>query len=258
MHRLFLSFLLLVIGLTSAQAQNAGGFDRFRIDPNTPRGGAEVIPDPTSSAQMRRVYRFMIEPGACSNQRHASSANSDCTFKSLRSSAYEPNFRRQTDVWTAWNMFLPTDFPVGRQQAGQGMYTFAYWHNSLCPHVALISDTSADSRLYLQTNRLDPSGRWNCLPDQRILVADLRELRGRWHRFELRTVFGDVNTGRVELYLNGQKRVEQRMNTIAPGPDKTYWVFGLYLCCNRATELVTPATAYFTRLSRAATRESLR
>lgn len=248
---------LLTVGFS--EAQSAGGFSRFQVDPNTPRGAFEIIADPTGSAQMKKVYSFTLDPGPCSNRKHVSANSSDCKFRSIRATAYEPDFKRQNDVWTSWNMFLTADFPVGREQKGQGMYTFAYWHNSLCPHVSLVSDTSVGTMLYLQTTRVDPSGKWNCLPDQRIAIADLRDLRGQWQRFELRTVFGDANSGSVELYLNGVKKVERRMSTIAPGPNKTYWVFGVYLCCNQqATEKITPATAYFTRLSRADTRAELR
>lgn len=255
----FISIVFSILSVGSGEAQSAGGFSKIKVDPNTPRGAFEIIADPTGSSQMKKVYSFTLDPGPCSNRKHVNGNSSDCKFKSIRATAYEADFKRQNDVWTSWNMFLTEDFPVGRQQQGQGMYTFASWHNSLCPHVALVSDTSVDTMLYLQTNRLDPSGRWNCLPDQRIAVADLRDLRGQWQRFELRTVFGDAKSGSVELYLNGVKKVERSMSTIAPGPDKTYWVFGLYLCCNQTeTGLITPATAYFTRLSRADTRDELR
>lgn len=251
-------FLALFPLAESASAQNAGGFKRFAIDPNTPAGAHEIVRDPTGSAPMGMVHRFTLNAGACSNRKHVSSDASDCKFNSLRATAYEPDFRPKSDEWVSWSMYLPADFPVGRQQAAKGLYTFAYWHNTLCPHVSLVSDTGNSTTLFLQTTRADPSGRFNCIPDTRIPVTDLRNLRGKWTRFDLRTIFRADRSGGVELYLNGSRVIAQNMRTIAPGPKKTYFVFGLYLCCTTGTERITSATAYYTRLSRARSRAALK
>lgn len=257
--RSLVSLILVLLFLPSVGfSQSAGGFKAFKIDPNTPSGAHKVIRDPTGSAAMRNVHQFKLEPGACSNRKHVAADSSDCKFKSLRATAYEPEFRQKSEEWVSWSIYLPSDFPVGRQQAAGGLYTFAYWHNSLCPHVALVSDAGNSTTLFLQTNTTDPSGKWNCIPDQRVPVADLRELRGKWNRFELRTVFKDDSTGGVELYLNGSRVVAKNMRTISPGPNKNYFVFGLYLCCTVGTERITPATALYTRLSRAKNRAGLR
>lgn len=249
---------ILILLPEPGSSQDAGVFKAFKTDPNTPRGAHKVVPDPTGSAAMSKVHMFQLEPGNCSNRRHVSSNSSDCKFNSMRATAYEPDFKQKSDEWVSWSMYLPRDFPVGRQQAAGGLYTFAYWHNTLCPHVSLVSDTGNSTNLFLQTNKTDPTGKWNCIPDQRIPIADLRDLRGKWNRFELRTVFRADNRGGVELYLNGSRVLARNMRTISPGPRKNYFVFGLYLCCTKGTEHITPATALYTRLSRARSRDHLR
>ena len=258
MARVFALLVSTLLLASSAWAQNAGGFKRFAIDENTPRGAHAVIDDPTGSAPRKKVHIFRLEPGACSNRKHVSADSSDCKFNSMRATAYEPDFGRKRDEWVAWSMYLPRDFPVGSQQRAKGLYTFAYWHNSLCPNVSLVSDAGNTTGLFLQTNKRDSSGRWNCLPDQRIRVADLRDLRGKWTRFEMRTVFDKTEAGGVQLYIDGEPVLSRRMRTIAPGPERNYFVFGVYLCCTTGTDRITPATALYTRLSRARTREGLK
>lgn len=256
--RLFSAVLLVTMLLANALvAQTAGGFKKFETDPNTPKGAHAVVKDPTGTAPLDRVHRFTLNPGACSDRKHVSANSSDCKFQSMRATAYEPDFKLKTDEWVAWSLYLPSDFPVGKQQAASGLYTFAYWHNSLCPNVALVADTGNSTTLYVQTNKADPSGKWNCLPDQRFPIADLRALRGKWHRFELHTVFRPDNSGQVEVYLDGSKVLSRNLSTIAPGPKKNYFVFGLYLCCTKGTDLITPATVYYTNLSRGRTREAV-
>ena len=252
-----LQMAVAILLLASPGLGQAGGFGAFQKEPINAPGSYKLIADPTGQAPSPKVHSFTIAPGKCSASAY-DNGNSDCTFKSVRSQLYEPNKQQPKEAWYGWSMYLPADFPVGRRQAATGLYSFAYWHNGECPHAAFVSDTGTSSKLYLQTNTMPPGGKYPCVPDKRITIGDLGALRGKWHRFEVHAKWDAGADGMMEVFLDGAQVAALRGRTLTQGgPNKNYFKFGIYLCCTKGVELVTPATVLYTDVARAATREGL-
>ena len=257
--KLTLSMLILIAFPSWLFAQTLSGFDKFIVESgNIPRS-AKTIKDPTGTAPTRKVFSFSLKPAPCATIVHTDN-HTDCTFSSLRSQLIEnPRTVQSKEVWTAWSLYLPSEFAVAGNQSGGGMYTFAYFHNTECPNVGLISDTSIGSMLYLQTNIRGRQGDYTCLPDQRVPIVDLKKLRGAWHRFELYTKFSSSADGRAEVYLDGKLVAALNGHTITVGAaPKNFFVFGVYLCCNKNSLAINSVTGYYAGLSKAKTRDGLK
>src|SRR5215204_3133148 len=90
--------VLAALVLAMAGPASAQGFGRFQREPINAPGSYQIIADPTGSAPLRRVHSFSINPGACSKKAYGN-GNSDCTFKSVRSQAYERSGRQPAESW---------------------------------------------------------------------------------------------------------------------------------------------------------------
>ena len=248
-------WLTLFTFLGPAVADTSHGFKRFIFQEASLPRSHWVADDPTGSAPSPKVDVFSLKPGPCSRIPHPN-GNTDCTYGSLRSQMREDARSQPHEVWAAWSMYLPSDFPVGKGQAARGMYTFAYFHNSECPNVALVSDSTYTTKLFLQTNLLGRQGEYTCLPDQRIEIADLRKLRGAWHRFEMHVVFSKGDDGVAQVYLDGKLVADYRGHTITLGAKQgNYFVYGVYLCCTTGSDKITPALALYSDLAKGPTRD---
>jgi hypothetical protein len=246
---IFATLSLIAIG--SAFAQGFGGFQK---EPINASGSYRIIADPTGSAPSPKVHSFSISAGACSKKAYGN-GNSDCTFKSVRSQAYEGGGRQPADSWYSWYMYIPPNFPLGAAQKAGGTYSFAYWHNGECPNVD-IGAAQNSTGLFLQTNIFGGAGK--CNPDRRIGLGSLQSLRGKWHRFEFHIKWSGGSDGIVEAHIDGRRVGALAGRNITKGaPSKNYFKFGIYLHGTRGTEHVVPATAYFARVARAGSREGL-
>ena len=259
MKALFVAAVAALVIATAGVGHAKDGFKRFREEPINAKGSYKLIPDPTGEAGTSKVDRFTILPGKCNSSSKYSNGNSDCTFKSVRSQLYQPPPQTQPkEAWYGWSMYLPPDFPFGNKQTA-GLYSFAYWHNGDCPHLAVVSDTGRSTKLRLQTNIVPKDGSFDCYPDMKIEFADLADLLGKWHRFEAHVRWSTGADGFAELFLDGTSVAAFKGRTLSlHKPKRNYFKYGLYLCCTKGTEGVTPATALYAKITRARTREGLK
>jgi polysaccharide lyase-like protein len=247
------SLVLSSIGLAQAKDE----FGPFKREPINAPGSYRLVPDPTGEASSLMVHRFTIKPGKCSNSSY-DNGESDCTSKSVRSQLYESSQKQPKQAWYAWNMYLPADFPVYTEQAAAGLYSFGSWHNGDCPHVSIVSDTGFSSKLRLQTMTVPADGSNGCAPDKMITIGDLNAMRGKWHRFEVHAKWSAGGDGIVDVFLDGAQVASHRGATLTKGrTKKNYFKFGVYLCCTKGVELVTPATVLYTGVARSDTRDGL-
>ena len=251
---LLCGLVALVLSGGTAAADRAG-FGRFQKEPINAPGSYRIVRDPTGAAPAAKLHSFTISPGACSDSKFTN-GKSDCTRQSVRSQAYETEQKQPPDAWYAWDMYFPNDFPVGRQQTASGFYQFAYWHTGECQNLSLVSETMNNgTMLALQTQTVVGG---DCQTGQRLPVADIRALRGGWHRVEMHVVWSKGADGLAEVWLDGKLRQRLKGRNITAGaPPKNYFKFGIYLCCTKGTERIAPATVYFTTPARALTREGL-
>lgn len=243
--------LIILVATIAAGPLWAQGFGNFAEEPINAHGAYQRVRDPTGSAPSSRVHMFRLEPGACSARRY-DNGMSDCDFNSVRAQLFETRQSQPQEAWYSWDMYLPSDFPLGRRQAGGGNYSFAYWHNRECPNLD-IEVPDGQSVLYLRTNTYRGPG--NCRAAQRIALGNMRDLVGGWHRFEAHVRWSSGADGLAEIYIDGQRRAAYQGRTITTGtPDFNYFKFGLYLNSGRNTRQVTPAWALFSTPERSRSR----
>ncbi len=240
---------------SASLAEYFPGFGQFAPEPINAPGSYRIIADPTGLAPTARVQSFRIDAGACSSKKY-DNGNSDCTFHSVRSQAYELAKNQPAEAWYAWSMYLPPDFPVGKEQKAGGNLLFAYWHNGDCQNLD-VNVPRGSTKLYFQTNLFYGAGK--CPPDQRVAFADLAAMRGQWHRFEVHVKWSKGADGLAELFLDGKKAATIRGRNITPNTHpQNYFKFGLYQNNTLATEKLVTETAFYTGISRASTRDGLR
>ena len=247
MRKLMAMIALFAVFAMPAAAQD---FGRFAEEPINAPGAYGMMRDPTGTAPQARVHMFRIDPGACAAARYDNGL-SDCDFNSVRSQVYETRQTQPTEAWYAWDMYLPSGFPLARRQIGGGNYSFAYWHNRECPNLDLeIPD--GQTTLVLRTNVFRGAG--NCRFAQRLPVIAAADLTG-WHQFEMHVRWSSGSDGFAEVYVDGQRRTRYDGPTITVGtPDYNYFKFGIYLNSGRDTRQIAPAWALFTTPERGRSR----
>lgn len=236
-----------------ALAQDFGGFGELREEPINAPGKFQLIDDPTGAAVTPKVYSFTISPGACSSQKY-DNGNSDCTLQSVRTQLYQVSRTQPEEAWYQWQMYLPADFPAGDWQGAGGLYQFAYFHNGECPHLNFTSETLRNARLSLQINRMING---NCVPEKLIDLGDIAAMRGTWQRFELHARWSKGDDGFAKVFINGDRVADYTGHTLNEGPNRTFFKFGIYLCCTKGVEGVREATNYFTGIQRGPTSSAL-
>lgn len=246
--------------MTTALAQAGDAFPKFKEEPINAKGSYQLIPDPTGSAPTAKVDSFTIMPGPCNaKSKYHDNINSDCTFNSVRSQLYQPkpDQTQPKEAWYRWSMYLPPDFPIYPRQSS-GLYSFAYWHNQDCPHLAIVNDPGSSTKLRLQTNIVPKDGSYDCYPSAKLEFADLKDLVGKWHRFEAHVKWSTGDDGLAEIFLDGKQAVVLNGPTLSKEhPKPNYFKYGIYLCCTPGTEFIKPATVLFTDVARAKTQEQI-
>ncbi len=252
------ALIFLTVGLSIEVA--AKDFGSFVTTEGSAPGSVKRVRNRASQGPTKSVWQFNLPAGYCNPKPYETGLDdSDCKYKSARSSRYEKGgskAEQPKEAWYGWWVYFPADFPYGNRQT-RGHYEFAYWHNRFCPHLTFASDAGTGSDLYLQTNaRL---GGYDCKPTLKQKVASFSELVGRWTRFEVRVIWSEGNDGLADVYINGKLRTRHRGRTLTrnAGPSN-YFVHGVYLCCTRDVASIRQATVVFGDVSRARRREDLR
>ncbi len=257
-----LAALVLLQIVVPAHSQDTGDFDPLvTVDLSAPNS-VKIIPDPTGSAPTDKVYSFTIPEGYCSNKRYGSGADSDCTWKSTRSSIRENVSATKKNgsvqpkqAWYGWSVYFPEDFKYGQKQT-RGHYEFAYWHNGQCPHLTFFNLAGLNDTVYLGTNKAE--GNYECTPGSRLKVADFKNLVGKWNRFEVFVKWANDDDGEAKVYLDGKFVLHYKGPTLTAGyENKNYFVFGIYLCCTNDVASIKGTNALFAAVKRADTREGL-
>lgn len=238
-----------------------GGKGAMRADLNNQPKSYKYISDPTGSAFSKKVHRFRIGPG-CNTQTTGDEGYNDCMQQSVRSQITEQVERngkftvQPKQRWYGWDMYIPADFPLAPALGSGGYYTFVEWHNGQCPHISLRNSAEYGTQLYLETARV--IGQWDCAPEKRIPIIDLKQLVNGWHRFEAFADWQRGPAGKFVLYVDGQEVLNYQGDTLTEGQEaKNYFMFGVYLCCTTDAQKVRPGELYFANVWRGKTREDL-
>jgi len=255
LHKLLSVVLAAMLLCSPAVAQQEErGFGRMQTDTNTDPGSTRLIRDPTGSAPTRRVRVFEID-GVCGTAKWGDGKTSDCSDGSIRSERFQTPRNEPQERWYGWYFYLPADFPLGNQQRAGGQYTLGQWHAGGCPHVMIVNAPAEDTMLYVQT--LFDAGGYDCNRDERMPIADMRSLVGKWNRIEIFSRWAPRD-GKFIVYLNGEEVVNFTGRTLTKGREDTiYFKYGIYHCCTRSLDLVGSYKVYYTNVRAANTREGL-
>jgi hypothetical protein len=253
LQRTLFAASIVAASFTPVQSQERG-FGNMYVDGNTPPKSTAVISDPTGSAPTGKVRVFKIEP-VCADVKYDDGSSSDCKYNSSRSERSQENKSQPRERWYGWYFYLPDDFPLGKAQKAAGQYTIGQWHDGQCPHAALVNSPSEDTILYVQT--MFAKGNYECDRDKRLPVADMRSLVGKWNRIEIFSRW-DVADGAFVVFLNGNKVVDFKGRTLTKGyENENYFKYGIYHCCTKGVELISPYEMYYSHVRSAKTREGL-
>ena len=199
---------------------------------------------------------FTIPQGFCNDTPYeAGRADSDCFYKSARAQKAQKAHTQPKEAWYGWWVYFPSDFPFGKRQTN-GHYEFAYWHNFQCPHVTFANNAGQSDALYLETNT--SLGNYQCAKRDNIRVATFSELAGKWTRFEMFVRWSSSKSGHINLFINGEERLNRNMITLTPGLENTnYFKYGIYLCCTDNVANIRAMKIFFAGVRQAKSRDGL-
>lgn len=206
-----------------------------------------VVPDPLSESA-KDVLKFSIRNLKCQGE--------DCSSQSVRSSFFTDVGKGQPrKSWYGWDVYFPVNFPYGNRQSS-GYYQFIEWKNHhACQRMAFSNKgKSSDNYLSFSLKRTEGS---DCIEEYSKSIVSFKELVGNWHRFEVYIEWSSKEDGRAEVYLDGKLRLDYSGPTCDRSCSMNYFLIGIYLCCTRSTEAVTPAEVFYKNVSNATVREKL-
>lgn len=239
-------------------------FANIKLDDSSLRKNYAYVKDPTGLSGAKKVHQFKLD-GIC--RQGNQSDYSDCFQNSVRTELYEDVWERKThglgqpdEAWYSWKMYVPADFD---QQSNNGRLILGQFKSEWCPHVTFDLWSQKYDRnpnsLNFTINKItswemDDLKKGNdCQPAYEQKIADLREMKGKWTTFELHTKWSETKEGFLNLYINGDLKVEYAGSTQLPGTKQNYFKFGMYNCCNYEFQPMI-GTTYFTPPIRSQTR----
>jgi len=257
----FIVCLCLFILPLGANAQEFGlpgfGSDRFFQSNNNQPGGFKKVQDPLTGTGSKKVFEFSVVPRPCYND--------DCEQQSARSTLQQYNAKHPKEGWYGWDMYFPDDFAYGPKQLS-GFNIYNEWKDQdNCMLVGLTNFGGAiepgkgvpDLQLsWRMQNSLLPG---DCQMVLRKPIVKFSELLGKWHRFEVFIRWSKEKDGKVQIYLDGELKVDYDGETCFVNcNDKMYYLFGHYICCTANTEKIVASKVYYKNISRSKERSGLK
>ncbi len=200
-------------------------FQRVRPD------GLQFVPDPTGAP--RQVLAITLRAGDLA-------ADGGVTERAELSEANHVHLPTGTDVWYAFSLYLPTDFPVMDRRLVIGQWK-QDCGNCAADHSPAIAN---GYRRGVFSTTVDTAG------GRQTLYEDTGEFRGRWHRLVYHIRLVPSADGLLQAWIDGRPAVDYR------GPlgfeDDREWVYfkiGLY-----RDSLAVPMTLLVSGFRRGASR----
>jgi hypothetical protein len=257
----FLACLCLLLLPLSANAQEFSlpgfGGDQFHqgTDRNQP-GGFHKVQDPLTKAGGKKVFEFSVVPRPCFKD--------DCDQQSARSTVQQHNVTQPKEAWYGWDMYFPADFAYGPKQVS-GFNIYNEWKDQdNCMLVGLTNFGGATEPmkgvpdLQLSWRMANPKLPGDCKLVLKEPVADFSDLLGKWNRFEVFIRWSKEKDGKVQIYLDGDMKVDYKGETcFANCNSKMWYLFGHYICCTANTEKIIASKVYYKNISRSKERSGL-
>lgn len=224
----------------------------------------------------KHVHAFSIYGGKCkSGKLPDNSGKSDCDYGSVRSELREQKrgksffsaFPQPSPVWYGFDLLIPNNYPTKGQQV-PAFNIFAQWKAESCPHMAISHWTrpNHENALFLFLSKhVGPWENHDCEAVAVKKITNMPETKGRWTRFEIFVNWSSGRDGKVEVYVNGTKKLTYHGPNLDPNnitetgkrSNKNYFSFGNYLSRSKGIDKIRPGTIYFANVHRAKSREAL-
>lgn len=250
--------LTATISNSSEKSISLSGFgqDKFYFVDNSQPKGFQLVKDPLDSLNNQHVLKFTIRPKSCIGY--------DCDHQSVRTAVAQlPNAVQPKEAWYGWDMYFPENFPIGSEQVN-GFYSFINWKDNIDCGSGLTNDTYL-GHTTLNWVRHRPTGKsfhdieGDCKQIYNVPIAEIKDLKGSWRRFELFVRWSKKDDGRYQLYLDNKKVLDYVGSTCVTNCQKmNFQLIGNYLCCTPNTKTVLESTVYYRFISRAKSRDKLK
>jgi len=223
----------------SPQYLDRGSFGEFQRSLNRKIYGYEVIPDPTGSAPTPLVEKFEVRSGDCSSQPDWSDCRKDRERSELTHKGRDPIGRT---YWYGWSIYIPADFPsIWPVKVALGQ-----WHQEGSHPVWMIQHQQFG--IYLDDQVLGATRKY-------YKLADFREMRGKWTRFEFHVKWSKEDDGFFRAYANGEQVADYSGRT--SWENTQFFKYGIYRTYVSRVPGTPTQIVYYANVRRASTREGL-
>lgn len=235
---------------------------KFNKEENSPKSSFAKASDPLSNSG-EKVQMFILDPTKC--------IGSDCDANSARALMHEDVYTGRAkgksgqprEAWYSWEIYLPPDFPYGSRQAKGGLQFAEFKHTNHCASVNLVHTPGYDDddlfwRITKYTGASPDQIAEECKLVRQTRVARLRDLVGRWTKFELFVRWSREGDGKMQLFVDGERKVDFDGATCLEDCDKfNPFYYGIYLSNASSRASIKEAFVLFRNVDRAATRGAL-
>lgn len=249
---LLLSFSLVLWG-DGVDAQNSLGEGFGRMELQSARGKDNYSRVRFSDGTI--AERFILRSGDCPR------STGDCRSDRERIEFFDSRsgIKPGDEVWYAYSVFLPSDFPIPRGRPNDATLTIGQVHQrgTSGPELLMLYDATGlvvmmSNPLQLDDDPMNPLG-----PFRYAEVASARSLLGRFNRIMIHAKWSRQSDGILEVFLNG-RRVWAYEGPTTNANDELYFKYGLYRsfvsrCGGPCPEMV----AYYTDVRQGRTRSEV-
>ena len=245
-------------------AVHRAGYQYFIKAENNQPGGYKIVADPANPNSGQVVEQFSISNKSCSGD--------DCGHNSVRSQIYEQRTEglgvQPLESWYSWEIYLPADFPIGSEQVTGALLFTEFKETNFCASTMFHHNAGAPNRntilwftLNYTSDHLDPNFPGSpkaCVNYYENFVADLKNMLGRWTRFELFMRWSQKEDGRAIIYVNGQQTMNYSGRTcVADCMLRNPFQYGLYFANASSLNGINQSTAYYRNVSRSNSKDTL-
>ncbi len=235
---------------------------KFYKEETSPKSSFAKAKDPLSTSG-EKVQMFKLDPTKC--------VNGDCNANSARAQMHEDVYTGRSkgksgqpkEAWYSWEIYIPPDFPYGSKQARGGLQFTEFKHTNHCASVNLVHTSGYDDDdLYWRVTKYTGASpdlvAEECKLVRQTRVARLRDLVGRWTKFELFVRWSREGDGKMQLFVDGRKKVDFDGATCLEDCEKfNPFYYGIYLSNAPSRKLIDDTYVLFKNVDRAASREEL-
>lgn len=216
---LAMSFLALAAPVAEAQQSMSKGTGKMELQSARKKHSYSRV----SFSDGTKAEKFEVRAGDCSR------SNGDCKTDRERSefSAKRTGIRPGDEMWYAWSIFLPRDFPKLPKRAPS--YTFGQIHQRDSSGPELLFELFHDGFFAVLTNpyKLDDDPMNPIGSFKEIRLTSQKALTGRWTRIKVNAKWSRGEDGFITVWMNNKKVWSYRGATTNSNGE-LYFKYGLY------------------------------